>query len=371
MAKHLSVRLPWHDRGWDGYVCDRPSANVFCTGEYGLKAHGIREGKKDDKEEDLRSQPCSSLRAGDYRPPCLRTIQTFGGTATLPYQHEPKSFLSTPENPVRAVDDAIKPFTVGTWAYDQVFRREEADDETPAEFADRYSPEEAQRNISDFFGDLAAPSSLVFFYLNYDNPLNSERRRYVLVGAAEVDAVSGQHEWEGMERTLSLAKARDAAEDARAKIRNGGDPVGERQAAREIPTDNVDALVKEYVMKHVRVKMRSCAEEERVLNVDVLPFWKDRSVRELTRRDVRALVAPIVDRGSPIMANRVLAVVRRMLNYGVRNDWLDANPASLIDKPGNEVSRERVLTDDEIRRLWRLLSRQPTTAERAAPGRKR
>jgi integrase len=171
--------------------------------------------------------------------------------------------------------------------------------------------------------------------------------------------------------TLSLAKARDAAEDARAKIRNGGDPVGERQAAREVPTDTVDALAKEYVIKHVRVKMRSCAEEERVLNVDVLPFWKDRSVRELTRRDVRALVAPIVDRGSPIMANRVLAVVRRMLNYGVRNDWLDANPASLIDKPGKEVSRERVLTDDEIRRLWRLLSRQPTTAERAAPGRRR
>ena len=82
-----------------------------------------------------------------------------------------------------------------------MFPREEADDEIPVEFADRYSPEEAQRNISDFFGDLAAPSSLVFFYLNYDNPLNSERKRYVLVGAAEVDAVSGQHEWEGMERT--------------------------------------------------------------------------------------------------------------------------------------------------------------------------
>jgi hypothetical protein len=43
------------------------------------------------------------------------------------------------------------------------------------------------------------------------------------------------------------------------------------------------------------------------------------------------------------MANRVLAVVRRMLDYGVRNDWLDASPASLIDKPEHEVSRERVL----------------------------
>jgi hypothetical protein len=28
------------------------------------------------------------------------------------------------------------------------------------------------------------------------------------------------------------------------------------------------------------------------------------------------------------MANRVLAVVRRMLNFGVRRDWIEANPAS-------------------------------------------
>jgi ATP-dependent exoDNAse (exonuclease V) alpha subunit len=35
--------------------------------------------------------------------------------------------------------------------------------------------------------------------LNYDNPLNSERRRYVLVGASEIDALSAQHEWDGMD----------------------------------------------------------------------------------------------------------------------------------------------------------------------------
>lgn len=151
MAKHLSVRLPWHDRGWDGHVCDRPTANVFCTGEYGLKAHGIREGKRDNEEEAQCSQPCASMRADGYRPPCLRTIQTFGGTAVLPFQHEPKSFLSTPDNPIRSVDEGIKPFTVGTWAYDQVFRREEADDEVPEEFAERYSPESlAEKELTDF-----------------------------------------------------------------------------------------------------------------------------------------------------------------------------------------------------------------------------
>jgi integrase len=170
---------------------------------------------------------------------------------------------------------------------------------------------------------------------------------------------------------VSLAMARKRARHAAAAIDDGRDPAAEQHAAKARPTDTVAALVTEYVAKHVRVKQRGWKEEERVLNVDVLPTWKDRSVKSLTRRDVRALVAPIVDRGSPIMANRVLSVVRRMLNYGIRNDWLDANPASLIDKPGQEVSRERVLSDDEIRRLWRLLCRQPTTAERAAPGRKR
>src|SRR5262245_27439128 len=131
MAKHLSVRLPWHDRGWDGHVCNRPTANVFCIGEFGLKAHGIREGKKDGEEEARRCQPCSSLRANDYRPPCLQTIQTFGGTTALPYQHRPKPFLSTPSNPVSPIDENVKPFTVGTWAYDRVFRQEDADDEVP------------------------------------------------------------------------------------------------------------------------------------------------------------------------------------------------------------------------------------------------
>jgi exodeoxyribonuclease V alpha subunit len=162
VAKHLSVRLPWHDRGWDGYVCDRPTANTFCAGEYSLNAHGIREGKADALEERIRSRPCSDLRENEYRPPCLRTIQTFGGTKLLPYRHEPKEFLSTRSNPVRPIEEAIEPFTAGTWAYDRVFRRDDPEEEVPAEFADRFSPQEAQENIKEFFADLAAPSSLVF-----------------------------------------------------------------------------------------------------------------------------------------------------------------------------------------------------------------
>ena len=32
MTTHLSTRLVWHDRAWDGHVCDHPSKNAYLHG---------------------------------------------------------------------------------------------------------------------------------------------------------------------------------------------------------------------------------------------------------------------------------------------------------------------------------------------------
>jgi site-specific recombinase XerD len=157
---------------------------------------------------------------------------------------------------------------------------------------------------------------------------------------------------------------------AQSAIDDGRDPAGERQAAKAAPADRVSALAAEYLVKHARKFKRSAAEDERILNADVLPHWRDRSVRELTRRDVRTLVERIAER-APVMANRVLALIRRMLNFAVSREWIDANPAALMERPGAERSRDRVLTDDEIRVLWGVLSRFPARHEKQAPGRRR
>ncbi len=169
---------------------------------------------------------------------------------------------------------------------------------------------------------------------------------------------------------VSLAVARKRARRAQSAIDNGEDPARDRQAAKAAPTDTVKSLAADYLKKHARKFKKSAAEDERLLNTDVLPKWRDRSARGLTRRDVRALVDGVVDRGAPVLANRVLALVRKMLNFAVDHDWIEANPAARITKPTREVSRERVLTDEEIRQLWRVLEHFPTTAERPAPGRK-
>ena len=61
----------------------------------------------------------------------------------------------------------------------------------------------------------------------------------------------------------------------------------------------------------------------------------------------------IVDEGQAITANRVLATTRKLFNWCVDRGYLDVSPAAGITPPGIERSRSRVLTDDELTRIWR------------------
>jgi integrase len=64
------------------------------------------------------------------------------------------------------------------------------------------------------------------------------------------------------------------------------------------------------------------------------------------------LLDKIADRGSPIMANRILATVRKFGNWAVSRDIITASFAAGVKPVGAERSRERILTDDELRWFW-------------------
>ena len=55
------------------------------------------------------------------------------------------------------------------------------------------------------------------------------------------------------------------------------------------------------------------------------------------------------------MANRLLARISRLFSFALERDWISANPAFRIPKPGEERSRDRVLSRDELRELWTAL----------------
>jgi len=68
------------------------------------------------------------------------------------------------------------------------------------------------------------------------------------------------------------------------------------------------------------------------------------------------------------MANRTLGVLSRMFNFALDREWIEASPAARIPDPGMEQSRDRVLSDDELRELWtRLDEIIENGADRDAP----
>jgi integrase len=149
---------------------------------------------------------------------------------------------------------------------------------------------------------------------------------------------------------LSLADARQRALDVRHSVAHGGDPAASRQAERLSPT--VAELTRQYIDLSAKVHDKSWREQERLLTKDVLPVWGQRKASQITRREVIALLDGIMARGAPIVANRTLAWMRRMYNWGISRDLLEHNPCLQVPAPGKEQTRERVLSGEEIRAIW-------------------
>jgi len=154
--------------------------------------------------------------------------------------------------------------------------------------------------------------------------------------------------------SMTLADAHRAHAEAVKKLEQDIDPgavtVAERREERKAPT--VAALADEYLEKWAKPRKRSWKEDYRILQKDILPAWGRRKVGEITRRDIIGLLDGIVDRGAPIMANRSLALCRRMFNFAVSRDIVPVSPCLAVRAPAPEQRRDRVLTTDEIRALW-------------------
>ncbi|MGO8839883.1 MAG: tyrosine-type recombinase/integrase [Methyloceanibacter sp.] len=86
---------------------------------------------------------------------------------------------------------------------------------------------------------------------------------------------------------------------------------------------------------------------------DLLPAWRGKRVDEIGKRDVIELLDSIADCGAVIMARRVQSYIRRFFRWCIERDILKADPTAGMSRVGTGKSRERVLTDDELVKVWR------------------
>jgi integrase len=175
---------------------------------------------------------------------------------------------------------------------------------------------------------------------------------------------------------LGLLDAREQARNALQRVQAGGDPALDKRIERRRAAegkDNFEAVARLFIERHQRPKNRSWREAARLLGIvpdpekrdsddpktfvfaknGITAHWRDRKITEIRRADIIALLDDIVDRGAPIIANRTLAVLRKLFNWTIERDLIEASPCAGVRPPAEEKSRDRVLADDELRKVWK------------------
>jgi integrase len=143
-------------------------------------------------------------------------------------------------------------------------------------------------------------------------------------------------------------QARIEAQRVLADRAAGRDPQKEKQfARRRMASEGLADLVAEFLARHA-AQNRTAAETGRIFRREVLPLWSERNIAEVSKRDIIALLDRVRGRGSPIMANRVLAAIRKFFNWCVSRGILERSPCEGIAAPAREQARHRTLNDDEL-----------------------
>ena len=179
MTTHLSARLAWHDRGWDGRVCDEPHLNAHCI----VHQH-IRDSRDDEKERRFAGAPLSELDG--WLPPCSRDPAVYAERGFVIVHRDPLEFRRLP-----AVSEDLPPYSSCPapyrWMREEFFQEVcEAEDLTirgPDEARSNgwvFEPDRQRALLKRFWGKLEPHSSLVFYYCNHGNLIDENTARIIV-----------------------------------------------------------------------------------------------------------------------------------------------------------------------------------------------
>jgi integrase len=144
-------------------------------------------------------------------------------------------------------------------------------------------------------------------------------------------------------RALGTKVLRAAAE--------GRDPTGERQDQR---ANTVAQVVAQFLAKYGqrRYRPRTFAEAQRLLKQNVVAHWGRLPIASVTRKQLRDMLDQLVANDTPMLANRVHSVARKLFGWAVEQEIIEVSPFAGLKAPAEEKSRDRILSDQELRAVW-------------------
>ena len=170
--------------------------------------------------------------------------------------------------------------------------------------------------------------------------------RYFLAGRERLVTIGRWPDWS------AIAAVREARE-LRQRIDRGEDPLAARAKATAIERNTLRSVVETYLEREGG-RLRSADRQRQTFERLVYPELGDRPIDGIRRGDVVRLLDQIEDKSGPVMADRTLAILRRVLSWhAVRHDDF-ASPIirGMSRTKPKERARSRTLSDAEIRAVW-------------------
>ncbi|MHC2241347.1 tyrosine-type recombinase/integrase [Bradyrhizobium elkanii] len=176
---------------------------------------------------------------------------------------------------------------------------------------------------------------------------------------------AGQSKWLGLglHGSITADEARTLAKKRAGEVADLRDPVTEQEQARSEAkkerlsgTNTVNAILDAFVKRHAS-NLRSADQIEHAFDTYVRPPLGAKSIYEVKRSEIVTMLDDVEDEAGPVMADRVLAHVRKAFNWQAARDDEFKSPIvrGMARTKPKERARKRALTDEEIRDVWKAL----------------
>ncbi|MDR0853997.1 MAG: ATP-dependent RecD-like DNA helicase [Clostridiales Family XIII bacterium] len=206
MVQHLSVRVPWHDHGWDGTVCCHPEKNQACR-----ILKNIAEKKNDEKEIayagkpfDLEGTPPCVGESGMFMSP-TENVMPVHHPYSPPYRKKGHEYFTH----ICDTDIVIPPYSFLGRPFRWTLRKDDRGDTLPHEIyftqfddsievdvgkGDWISNGNNQRNIFNYFyQDVEEYSSMIIAYAKTVPFIESAGR--IIIGIGVLNSLGDQEQY--------------------------------------------------------------------------------------------------------------------------------------------------------------------------------
>jgi ATP-dependent exoDNAse (exonuclease V) alpha subunit len=214
ILKHLSIRVPWHDNGWNGSVCNNPKANGAC-----LILKNCALNRDDENEQAHAGQLLKDLDEENY-PVCIGERATFMAPFAIhkTLEHPYAKSSPTTHGHLKPTRIQFQAFSAAAVPYHWMLKenakdkmalfdlnfdeqREPVLDFNRNDWVQEINNQKALLNC--FFEHFQEETSLVFFYAK-QVPFVEESGR-VLVGVGKIKKIIPSEAYEGSNSRFGAA----------------------------------------------------------------------------------------------------------------------------------------------------------------------